>query len=77
MAKFRRGLTCVLDSYGIVKEHTVDLKKQTSTASTIRSAELKKAFQDCPKDEKNASLDRNIKCVIDHLETSCPVVKRN
>ncbi|OQR79252.1 hypothetical protein BIW11_05867 [Tropilaelaps mercedesae] len=75
MAKFRRGISCVLESYGVVNGHRVDLRKMGSTASSVRSPELKKAFQECPKDDKNASLDRSIKCVIDHLETSCPLVK--
>ncbi|XP_022653281.1 uncharacterized protein LOC111263746 [Varroa jacobsoni] len=75
MSKFRRGLGCVLESYGIVNNHRVDLTKMRSSASLVTSPELKKAFMECPKDDKNSSLDRSIKCVIDHLETSCSAVK--
>ncbi|XP_003747300.1 uncharacterized protein LOC100900705 [Galendromus occidentalis] len=71
MSKFRRGLSCVLDSYGVVKDHKIDQAKMASTATSITSPELKKAFTECPKDDKNVSEDRTIKCVIDNLETTC------
>lgn len=46
-----------------------------TTAASVGSPELKKAFEECPKDPKNSSEDRTIKCVIDHLEAKCPVEK--
>ncbi|XP_077541457.1 uncharacterized protein LOC144153672 isoform X1 [Haemaphysalis longicornis] len=73
MRKFREGLTCVLGSYGLVNKNTVDLRAMAAAARNVKAPELKKAFEECPKDDRNAQIARNVKCVIDGLEKSCPV----
>uniref|UniRef100_A0A6M2E7K2 Putative conserved secreted protein n=1 Tax=Amblyomma tuberculatum TaxID=48802 RepID=A0A6M2E7K2_9ACAR len=73
MRKFRQGLECVLGSYELVNRNNVDLARMTQVAPTITKEELKKAFEDCPKDEDNKKVAKAVKCVIDHLETNCPV----
>ncbi|XP_077541458.1 uncharacterized protein LOC144153672 isoform X2 [Haemaphysalis longicornis] len=75
MRKFREGLRCVLGSYGIVNRNSVNLTAMAAAASSINKTELKKAFQDCPEDDHNAQIAKAVKCVIDSLEVSCPVVE--
>lgn len=49
----------------------VDLKKIEDLASIVISPELKKAFQECPKDEKNIYEDRLIKFLIVYFKADC------
>lgn len=46
------------------------------TAASAGSPELKKAYENCPKDDKNTSEDRSIKCLIDHLEVDCKLASK-
>uniref|UniRef100_A0A023FYI5 Putative secreted protein n=1 Tax=Amblyomma parvum TaxID=251391 RepID=A0A023FYI5_AMBPA len=73
MRKFRQGLECILDSYQLLDRNNVNLARMTEVAPTITKEELKKAFEDCPKDDGNKKVAKAVKCVIDHLETTCPV----
>uniref|UniRef100_A0A224YI88 Uncharacterized protein n=1 Tax=Rhipicephalus zambeziensis TaxID=60191 RepID=A0A224YI88_9ACAR len=73
MRKFREGLVCVLDSYNLVERNNVNLTRMRELAQNIQEPELKTAFEDCPKEERNNKLARTVKCVIDSLETSCPL----
>lgn len=73
MHRFRDGLQCVLSSYNIVNKNDVNLERMAQLAKDITQQDLKGAFQECPKNERNKSLQRTVKCVIDHLEKTCPV----
>ncbi|CAN7988194.1 unnamed protein product, partial [Ixodes hexagonus] len=68
MHKFRDGLKCVLSDYHLVSGTNVDLSAMTALASSV-PGKLGQAFTDCPKDDHNRKADKNIKCIIDHLET--------
>ncbi|XP_072144893.1 uncharacterized protein [Dermacentor andersoni] len=73
MRKFRQGLECVLKSYNLVQRNDVDLNRMRELAQNVTKPELRAAFQECPQDEHNSKVAKAVKCVIDHLETSCPV----
>lgn len=73
MRKFREGLQCVLGSYNLVDKNNVDLARMREVARNITQQELKTAFEECPNEDRNNKVARAVKCVIDRLETSCPV----
>uniref|UniRef100_A0A131XE89 Putative secreted peptide n=1 Tax=Hyalomma excavatum TaxID=257692 RepID=A0A131XE89_9ACAR len=73
MHRFRDGLQCVLSSYNIVNRNDVNLERMAQLAREITQQDLKSAFEECPKNERNKQLQRTVKCVIDHLESTCPV----
>uniref|UniRef100_A0A023GC78 Putative secreted protein n=1 Tax=Amblyomma triste TaxID=251400 RepID=A0A023GC78_AMBTT len=73
MRKFREGLQCVLGSYQLVNGNNVNLAQMTQVAPTIQKQDLKKAFEECPKDDGNTRIAKAVKCVIDHLKNTCPV----
>lgn len=73
MRRFRQGLECVLSSYNLVNRNDVDLARMRELAQSVTQTELKAAFQECPQDDGNKKVSKAVKCVIDHLETSCPV----
>ncbi|KAL1476588.1 hypothetical protein MTO96_036404, partial [Rhipicephalus appendiculatus] len=72
MHRFRDGLQCVLSSYNIVKKNDVNLDLMAQLAKNITQQDLKGAFEECPKNDRNKNLQRAVKCVIDHLESTCP-----
>ncbi|XP_037519114.1 uncharacterized protein LOC119396095 [Rhipicephalus sanguineus] len=73
MRRFRQGLECVLSSYNLVNRTDVDLSRMQQAAQNVTQQELRAAFQECPQDENNKKVGKAVKCLIDHLETSCPV----
>uniref|UniRef100_L7MC48 Putative secreted peptide n=1 Tax=Rhipicephalus pulchellus TaxID=72859 RepID=L7MC48_RHIPC len=73
MRRFRQGLECVLSSYNLVNRTDVDLSRMRQLAQNVTQEEVRAAFQECPEDDKNKKVGRAVKCLIDHLETSCPV----
>nr|XP_037281055.1 uncharacterized protein LOC119174307 [Rhipicephalus microplus] len=73
MHRFRDGLQCVLSSYNIVNKNDVNLDRMAQLARTITQQDLKSAFEECPKNDRNKHVQRAVKCVIDHLERTCPV----
>ncbi|XP_075751908.1 uncharacterized protein LOC119174308 [Rhipicephalus microplus] len=73
MRKFRQGLECVLSSYNLVNRTDVNLSRMRELAQNVTQQEVRAAFEECPLDDKNKKVGRAVKCLIDHLETSCPV----
>uniref|UniRef100_A0A0K8R5E6 Putative secreted protein n=1 Tax=Ixodes ricinus TaxID=34613 RepID=A0A0K8R5E6_IXORI len=72
MHKFREGLKCVLTDYSLLNGTKIDLAAMTTRASSV-SGKLGQAFTDCPKDDHNRNAAKGVKCIIDRLETDCPV----
>ncbi|KAL1479088.1 hypothetical protein MTO96_052151 [Rhipicephalus appendiculatus] len=73
MRRFRQGLECVLTSYNLVNRTDVNLNRMRELAQEVTQQEVKAAFQECPEDDNNRKVGKAVKCLIDHLETSCPV----
>ncbi|KAL3215761.1 hypothetical protein MRX96_051282 [Rhipicephalus microplus] len=53
MHRFRDGLQCVLSSYNIVNKNDVNLNLMAQLARNIPQQDLKSAFEECPKNDRN------------------------